>query len=105
MKNQNPNPRPQTEAGSPAQADPRAAPGTERPPTDARRARKRQERQLLALVVAVLVVVGGGLIALIYGPGALITALPCLLAGAGAILALYLLFLLAERWVDRRTRF
>jgi len=70
-------------------------------PTDARRARKRQERQLIVLVAAVLVVVGGGLIALIYGPGALITALPCLLAGAGAILFLYLLFLLAERWVNR----
>ena len=76
-------------------------PPDEHPPTDARRARKRQERQLLALVMAVLVVVGGGLIALIYGPDALITALPCLLAGAGAILIIYLLFLLAERWVNR----
>jgi hypothetical protein len=73
----------------------------EHAPTDTRRARKRQERQLLALVAAVLVVIGGGLIALIYGPSALITALPCLLAGAGAILILYLLFLLAERWVNR----
>ena len=76
-------------------------PPDEHPPTDARRARKRQERQLLALVMAVLVVVGGGLIALIYGPGALITALPCLLAGAGVILILYLLFLLAERLINR----
>jgi hypothetical protein len=70
-------------------------------PTDARRARKRQERQLLALVIGVLVIVGGTLIALVYGPGALLTALPCLLGGAGAILILYLLFLLAERWVNR----
>ena len=70
-------------------------------PTDTRRARRRQERQLLAVVIAVLVVVGGGLIALIYGPSALITALPCLGAGAGAILILYLLFVLAERWVKR----
>ena len=74
---------------------------TERPPTDIRGARKRQERRLVALVIAVLVVVGGSLIALIYGPTALITALPCLLAGAGAILILYLLFLLAERWINR----
>lgn len=69
-------------------------------PTDIRRARKRQERQLLALVVTVLIVVGGGLIALIYGPSALVTALPCLLSGAGVILLLYLLFILAERWVN-----
>jgi hypothetical protein len=75
--------------------------GEQRPPTDRRRARKRQERQLLALAVGVLVIVGGALIALVYGPGALITALPCLLAGAAAILLLYLLFLLAERWIDR----
>ena len=80
---------------------PRPDAGTEHAPTDARRARKRQERQLLALVMAVLVVVGGGLIALIQGPSALITALPCLLAGAGAILILYLLFLLVERWITR----
>jgi polyferredoxin len=87
----------------PLQSDADARPGA-RPkgaPTDARRARRRQERQLLALAIAVLVVVGGALIALIYGPGALITALPCLLAGAGAILILYLLFLLTERWVNR----
>jgi hypothetical protein len=63
--------------------------------------RKRQERQLVGLAIGVLVVIGGGLIALIYGPGALVTALPCLLGGAGAILLLYLLFLLAERWVNR----
>jgi hypothetical protein len=73
----------------------------ENAPTDVRGDRKRQERQLVGLVIGVLVIVGGGLIALIYGPGALLTALPCLLGGAGAILLLYLLFLLAERWVNR----
>jgi hypothetical protein len=72
-----------------------------RPPTDVRRQRKQAERRLLILVVAVLVFVGGGLIALIYGPGALLTALPCLVGGAGAILSLYLLFALAERWANR----
>ena len=72
-----------------------------RPPTDTRRQRKQTERRLLALVVVVLVVVGGSLIALIYGPGALLTALPCLLGGSGAILLLYLLFALAERWAKR----
>jgi hypothetical protein len=72
-----------------------------RPPTDPRRQRKQTERRLLLLVVGVLVFVGGGLIALIYGPGALLTALPCLLGGSGAIALLYLLFSLAERWVNR----
>jgi hypothetical protein len=86
MKTQNPNRRPRT--------DPSHA------PTDTRRARKRHERQLIALAIGVLVIVGGALIALVYGPTALITALPFLLVGAGAILALYLLFLLAERWVE-----
>jgi polyferredoxin len=89
----------------PLQTDGGSRPDTEtRPegvPTDARRARRRQERQLLALAIAVLVIVGGALIALVYSPRALLTALPCLLAGAGAILILYMLFLLAERWVNR----
>ena len=73
----------------------------ERPPTDRRRQQRQSERRLLILVVVVLVVVGGGLIALIYGPGALLTALPCLLGGSGAIVLLYLLFAFAERWVNR----
>jgi hypothetical protein len=93
MNNQQPPLRPD--------AGPRPGTGAAHPPTDARRARKRQERQLLALAIGVLVIVGGALIALVYGPRALLTALPCLLAGAGAILLLYLLFLLAERWVNR----
>jgi len=73
----------------------------QRPPTDLRRQRQQTERRLLLLVIVVLVFVGGGLIALIYGPGAYLTALPCLLGGAGAILVLYLLFALAERWLNR----
>jgi hypothetical protein len=72
-----------------------------RPPTDLRRKGKQTERRLLVLAVLVLVFVGGGLIALIYGPSALLTALPCLLGGAGAIVLLYLLFALAERWANR----
>ena len=74
------------------------------PPTNMRRYRRQSERKLLALVIFALVVVGGGLIALIYGPGALLTALPCLLGGAALILGLWLLFSLVERWLKRLDR-
>jgi CHASE2 domain-containing sensor protein len=66
-----------------------------------RRWRKQSERQLLILVILVLVIVGGGIVGLVYGWGALLTALPCLLGGAGIILVLYLLLLFIERWVRR----
>ena len=72
------------------------------PPTDDRGRRQREERQLLALVALALILVGGGVIALIYGWTALLTALPCLFSGAGAILLLYLLLLLLEKWLKRR---
>ena len=96
MNNRQPPPQPEADAQPDA-----GTPRSSHSPTDTRRARRRQERQLLGLVTGVLVVVGGALIALVYGPRALFTAIPCLLAGAGAIFLLYLLFLLAERWVNR----
>ena len=70
-------------------------------PTDRRRMRRRHERELVFLALFTLVVIGGALIALILGLEALLGALPCLLAGGGAILALYALLVLAERWVNR----
>jgi protein-S-isoprenylcysteine O-methyltransferase Ste14 len=76
----------------------------ERPPTNIRRFRRENDRKYLVLVIVTLVVVGGGLIALIYGPTALLTALPCLLAGAGMILAPWLLLAALERWRDRMER-
>ena len=73
----------------------------ERPPTDYRGLRQRNELWLLAAAVVVLVVVGGGLIGLLFGFGRMLAALPCLLAGAGAIAILYLFFALIGRWADR----
>ena len=70
-------------------------------PTDTRGERKRSERTYLALVVFTLVVVGGALIALIFGLEALLTALPCLLAGALTIAAPWLLLTILEKWRDR----
>jgi hypothetical protein len=70
----------------------------DRPPTDYRRIRKRNELSLLMTAIVVLVVVGGGLIGLIFGFSQLLTAVPCLLAGAGLIAALYFVFVVLERW-------
>jgi hypothetical protein len=72
----------------------------DRPPTDYRRTRKRNELWLLIVAIVVLVVVGGGLIGLIFGFSQLLTAVPCLLAGAGLMGGLYFLFVLLERWSE-----
>ena len=74
------------------------------PPTNMRRYRRESDRKILYLVIFTLVVVGGTLIALIYGPGALLTALPCLVAGAALILVPWLLLTAAEKWRDRTER-
>ena len=70
----------------------------ERAPTDFRAMRKRHERWTLLAAVVVLVVVGGGQIGLIFGWSQLLTAVPCLLAGAGLLAGLYFLFVGLERW-------
>lgn len=72
-----------------------------RPPTDYRGMRQRNELWLVLAAAVVLVVVGGGLIGLLFGFGEMLAALPCLLAGAGAIAALYLFFALLGRWAER----
>ncbi len=55
-------------------------------------------RRLLLLVLFVLVVIGGALIAIIYGPTAGALAVLCLLAGAGVIALLWLVFTLLGKW-------
>jgi membrane protein implicated in regulation of membrane protease activity len=74
------------------------------PPTNMRRFRRESDRKFLYLVIFTLVVVGGTLIALIYGPGSLLTALPCLLAGAALILVPWLLLTVFEKWRERMER-
>ncbi|HUW14110.1 MAG TPA: hypothetical protein VM537_30590 [Anaerolineae bacterium] len=73
----------------------------ERPPTDYRGMRRSHERWLLIVAGVVLVVVGGGLIGLVLGFSQMLSALPCLLAGAGLIAGLYYLFVVMERWAQR----
>lgn len=70
-------------------------------PDNPRRDRQRDDRTLVILVVAVLLLVGGGLIALILGPEALVGALPCLCTAAGLVLGPWLLLVALERWRDR----
>lgn len=69
-------------------------------PTDLRKYRRQTERRLTIAVVVFLVLVGGGLIGLIYGPGAAITGIGCLLLGAGAIGLLFIILTLMERWTE-----
>ncbi len=77
---------------------PRESKGSERPPTDLRRLRRDTNRRLLVLVLFVLVAVGGGLIALLYGGPAAMLGIACLLAGAGAILVIWLALSLIGKW-------
>jgi protein-S-isoprenylcysteine O-methyltransferase Ste14 len=74
----------------------------DKPTTNMRRYRRDSEKKFLALVLFTLVFVGGGLIALIFGLEALLTALPCLLGGAALMLGLWLLLTLGEWWLGRR---
>ena len=71
------------------------------PATNMRRFRRDSDRNFLLLAIATLIIVGSLLIGLIYGPATLLTALPCLLGGAGLILAPWLLLCMLEKWRNR----
>jgi len=73
-------------------------PPNSRPPTDYRAYRRKSDRNLALAVVIFLVGVGGALIALIYGGGAAIFGVVCLLSGAGLFGLLWLILTLMERW-------
>ncbi len=74
---------------------------TQRPPTDIRAHRRRTDRNLALAVVIFLVGVGGAAIALVYGAGAAVLGLTCLLFGSGLFGLLWLILTLLERWADR----
>jgi len=63
--------------------------------------RHRQQTQirLIAAGLLILVVVGGGLVWMIYGRAAAITAVSCLLVVMGLFGLLWLILGLLERWV------
>jgi hypothetical protein len=72
-----------------------------RPPTDYRAFRRRTDRNVALAVVLSLVGGGGTAIALVYGGGAAILGLACLLAGAGLLGVVWLILTLLERWANR----
>jgi hypothetical protein len=73
----------------------------QRPFTNSRKIRQDNDRQFLKMVLFSLVVVGGLIIALVYGPASLLTALPILLGGA-AIIAIPYLTLKGIEWLLKR---
>ncbi len=72
----------------------------ELPPANPRRHHQANDRKFLIMVIFTLVVVGGGLIALVFGPVALLTALPFLLGGALLILVPWGLLTAVQKWRD-----
>jgi hypothetical protein len=71
------------------------------PPTDYRTLRRKTDRNLALAVIIFLVGVGGGLIALIYGGGAAVLGIACLLFGAGLFGLLWLILTLMGRWAGQ----
>lgn len=78
---------------------PRKRAGTRPVPTDYRKTRRNRERTQVGLVLFMLVGVGTGLIGLIWGAQAAMTAGLCLLGGAVLIIGLWLLLSLIQRVV------
>jgi hypothetical protein len=63
------------------------------------RHRSQTQIRLILSGVLILAVVGGGLVWAIYGPGAALTAVSCLLVAGGLFGLLWLILSLLERWV------
>jgi uncharacterized membrane protein YuzA (DUF378 family) len=70
-------------------------------PRDLRDYARQTNVRLIAGALLLLFVVGLGLIYAIWGPGAAVTGLLCLLAGLAPLVLIYLSFLLMD-WVVKR---
>ncbi|MDH7484686.1 MAG: hypothetical protein QHJ81_00240 [Anaerolineae bacterium] len=70
-------------------------------PTDLRRYRRQTEQRLAIAVVLCLLFVGGGLVALIYGSGAAVMAVSCLLFGCALFALLWLILTFMGWWAGR----
>jgi protein-S-isoprenylcysteine O-methyltransferase Ste14 len=63
------------------------------------RHRRQTQARLIVGGLLILLGIGGGLVWLIYGRSAAMTAVVCLLAAAGILGLLWLILTLLERWV------
>ncbi len=77
---------------------------TNRPHKNARQIKSESNRRYTILVLLTLVLGGSLIIALVYGPAALLTAVPVLLIGAGLIVLPYLVLVGIERLLQRYDR-
>jgi hypothetical protein len=70
-------------------------------PTNVRQHRQQTERRLAIAVVLSLLLLGGGLIGLIYGTGAAVMGLSCLILGCAVFALLWFIVSLMEWWTSR----
>jgi hypothetical protein len=74
-------------------------------PTDLRGHRAATDRNVLIGFFALLLLVGGGLILLLYGPGAMATGVTCMVGGAimaGMVLLVVFGFEWLANWLEKR---
>lgn len=77
---------------------------SQRPHKSARQIKAENNRRFAIMVVLTLVLGGSLVIALVYGPAALLTAIPVLLLGAGLIGLPYLVLVGLEKILKRYDR-
>jgi hypothetical protein len=66
---------------------------------DPRRHLQQTQGRLIVAGLALLIIVGGGLVWLLYGNAAAVSAVSCLLVAVGLVGLLWLLLALLEKWV------
>jgi hypothetical protein len=71
----------------------------DRPPTDYRARRKQEERRGLLVGILVLLLAGDVLVALLFGLGQALGALPWLVLGGAALAGLFFLWEAIEGWL------
>jgi hypothetical protein len=73
--------------------------GPREPTDDVRKYRRQTDHRLLVAVILVFLVGGLGLIGLIYGPVAVLTATPFIVVGVASIVVLFVVLAILEKCV------